>query len=248
MPESKSNKKEKVFPLQLIVVGSGGTGTYFLKEVSRYLARLGKKNLFKDFSIYDGDTVEKKNLDRQCFMDDDIGRNKACVMAEILSDAFSIPWKSYPLYVTKKKDIRLNKNYIPVVIGTVDNHAARMVMEELFNTLDCIFYLDSANEYSSGEVIFSGKLNGKVISPLRSYYFPEIKKPEKARTEMSCTELNMAAPQHIKTNMAAGNILLCELTNLIEGHFHGGMVCFDTARYYQEFIPYAVNAPSKEVS
>lgn len=246
MPEG--NKKEKVFPLQLVVIGSGGTGTYFLKEVSRYLAGLGKKSPFKDYSIYDGDIVEKKNLDRQCFTSDDIGQNKACVMAEILTDAFDIPWKSYPFYVTKMRDIRLNKDYIPVVIGSVDNHACRMVMEELFHTLDCIFYLDSANEYSSGEVVFSAKLNGKLVSPLRSYYFPEIKKPEKARTEMSCTELNLAAPQHIKTNMAAGNILLGEVTAICDGHFHGGMVCFDTERYYQEFIPYVAKAPSKEVS
>lgn len=235
---SKNNKKKEILSFQLIVIGAGGTGTYFLKEVSRYLAGLGYKNPFKDYCIYDGDTVEKKNLDRQCFIDEDIGYNKACIMSEILSSTFSISWKASPIYISQKEDIYINKKFIPVIIGAVDNHAARMVIENLFNDLDNVFYFDSANEYSSGEVVFSGKLHGKIISPLRSYYFPEIQKEEKSRLEMSCTELNMSAPQHIKANMSAGNILLNETTALCEGCFHGGMVCFDTERYYQEFIPY----------
>ena len=234
MQEEKN--KAKLFSFQLIVIGAGGTGTYFLKEASRYLAGLRKKSV-ESFSIYDGDSVEAKNLDRQCFQEEDIGQNKACVMAEILSENFAIPWISYPTYIENKKDVKLQKDMVPIIIGAVDNHACRMVLEDLFASLQSVFYLDSANEYTSGEVIFSGKINGKMLAPLRSFYFPDIKKSEKSRTEMSCAELNQSAPQHICTNMAAGNILLRELSSLCDGIFHGGMVCFDTERYYQEYIP-----------
>ena len=44
----------------LLVLGAGGTGTYFLKEVSRYLASLPAeilKCLDKDMYIMDGDIV-----------------------------------------------------------------------------------------------------------------------------------------------------------------------------------------------
>ena len=233
--QNKKDKK-KLFSFQLIVIGAGGTGTYFLKEASRYLAGLSKRGV-ESFSIYDGDNVESKNLDRQCFQEEDVGQNKACVMAEILSENFCIPWTSYPIYIEKKEDIRIRKDTVPIIIGAVDNHACRMVLESLFASLQNVFYLDSANEYTSGEVIFSGKINGKVLAPLRSFYFPDIKNSGKSRTEMSCSELNQSDPQHICTNMAAGNILLRELASLRDGIFHGGMVCFDTERYYQEYIP-----------
>lgn len=231
-------KKTDVLSFQLIVIGAGGTGTYFLKEVSRYLSNYGHNCPIKEFSIYDGDTVEEKNLDRQCFIKEDIGANKACIMGEVLNDAFDLNWKTYPIYVSDVSQIKINPKYVPIVVGCVDNHACRMIIEKLFNTQDNIIYLDSANEYSSGEVIFAAKIHGKEVAPVRSHYFPEIKLPEKSRQEMTCTELNQAAPQHIKTNMAAGNILLVEVTSICESTFHGGMVCFDTERFYQEFIPY----------
>ena len=70
------------------VIGAGGTGSYFLKEFCRFAQ--GRKDI-SEVIIYDGDTVEEKNLSRQCFTVEDVGRNKALVMAEILNAAFDIP-------------------------------------------------------------------------------------------------------------------------------------------------------------
>ena len=55
----------------VFVVGSGGTGTYFLKEISRYLSNKDRSSL-RAMYIIDGDVIEKKNLSRQAFIDDDI--------------------------------------------------------------------------------------------------------------------------------------------------------------------------------
>ena len=42
----------------IIVIGAGGTGTYFLKEFSRFLC--GTSSVIESFSIFDGDVVENK--------------------------------------------------------------------------------------------------------------------------------------------------------------------------------------------
>lgn len=228
-------------------MGAGGTGTFFLKEVSRFIASLGDQAPIGKMTIIDGDIVERKNMDRQCFQEEDIGLYKASVMADLLNTAFSLCWRPKALYLESEEQIIIDcpknsrsKISLPVLIGCVDNHPCRMVMERFFNKCDSCIYLDSANEYMSGEVVFSMKLNRKVLSPLRSSYFPEIKNKQKSRSEMSCTELNKVSPQHIAANMIAGNILLSEFAAICEGIFHGGMVVFDSKDFILKHIPYCV--------
>ena len=235
----------------VIVVGSGGTGTYFLKEFCRFIA--GGHQLVSKLTIIDGDVVEAKNMERQAFAEEDIGLNKAVVMADVLSSSFDlVKVESYSEYLTKLSDLENIAGYssyshtIPMIIGCVDNHACRLLLEEYFNNSDNCIYLDSANEFSTGEVIFAYKKDGKVISPCRSHYYPEITKSTKKVTEMSCEELNNVSPQHIATNMAAGNILLKEVCSILSGTSHPGMVVFDLDMYYQEFYPYKDNAKSDD--
>ena len=220
----------------LIVVGSGGTGSYFLKEFSRFYQ--GRDDFFSSMVIFDGDIVEDKNLMRQSFLQDDVGYNKAAVLADVLNDAFGLKWSAFGKYVTSKEDVLLavKDGTVPVIIGCVDNHACRLVLEEVFHTADSCIYIDSANEFSSGEVVFSLKENGRIYGPLRSERCPEVKDEDlRSREEMSCEELNNAAPQHIATNMLAGNIILSAVCNLISGNYKPGMAVFNSADYSMEF-------------
>lgn len=237
------NREGKPILFDVIVIGSGGTGSYFLKEFSRYLYQndKAKEHIFR-MAIIDGDEVEGKNLKRQAFIEEDIGFPKSIVMASALNDAFSLAWEGYDRYVLDVKELYDDcyngdaDGVIPIIIGCVDNHACRMVCEEFFKShLDCIYY-DSANEFSSGEVVFSAKKGGKVLSPLRSEIFPEIKKGDLRNVEeMSCTELNEVAPQHIAANMNAGLILLSAMTTLFEdGIVMGGMTMFDVKQMYSQ--------------
>ena len=228
--------------LHVVVVGSGGTGTYFLKEFCRFIA--GGHTLIKKLTIVDGDVVEAKNMERQAFSEEDIGFNKAAVMADVLSSAFDLDIESYDEYLTELKDLEamFSGSSLPVIVGCVDNHACRLLLEKFFNTHDNVIYLDSANEFSTGEVIFAYKKDGKVLSPCRSHYYPEISKATKKVTEMSCEELNNVAPQHIATNMTAGNVLLKEMCSILSGKANPGMVTFDLDMYYQEFWPYVEKA------
>ena len=224
--------------IHLIVVGSGGTGTYFLKEFSRFIAG-GIQEIGK-MTIIDGDTVEEKNCSRQAFAPEDVGQNKAAVMADILNSAFELNYEAVSDYLTELSQLKrlVTDNEIPVIIGCVDNHACRLLLEQYFDMKDTICYLDSANEFSTGEVVFSYKKDGKLVSPVRSVLFPDIKSADlRKRTDMSCEELNNVAPQHIATNMEAGNILLKEMCCILKGNAHPGMVTFDLDSFYQEYVP-----------
>ncbi len=237
----KKKIREDVF-FDVVVVGAGGTGSYFLKEFSRYLC--GNDDALSHIHslvILDGDIVEEKNLSRQAFIEEDIGQSKAGVMASILNESFSLNWQGYDKYLlhaSELTELTDQTNCIPVIVGCVDNHACRMVCEEFFtNSQECI-YFDSANEFSSGEVVFAVKA-GKKASPLRSDLFPEIKKGDLRNVEeMSCTELNAVAPQHIAANMEAGLHLLSAMTTLLEeGTAIAGMTVFDVKRMDSQFYP-----------
>lgn len=192
--------------------------------------------------IADGDAVEEKNIDRQCFVKEDIGMNKAALFAGILNDAmqqygvsssFNVEWEAFSRYITSTDEMkellgdvfteRQEQSYtsgklilnIPVIIGCVDNNAARVMMENLFNELDYCFLYDAGNDFSTGEVNYAHRLRGKTVSWEKSKSFPGMLTGDMRHvTEMSCTELNASAPQHFITNMTAGFHLLRGMVNL----------------------------------
>ena len=91
---------------KILVIGSGGTGGYFLKEATRYIAHLPseKKNLICDLLIADGDILENKNLSRQSFSKSDVGRYKSSCMADLLNTLFEdakqkMMWRAYTKYI-----------------------------------------------------------------------------------------------------------------------------------------------------
>lgn len=216
---------------EVLCLGTGGTGGYFLEIFSKAL--MGGHSKIRALYMMDGDRVEKKNLERQAFLEEDIGEYKASVLASVLNDQYRLNWKAYPEYlisINKLEELFTtnNSSVVPVIIGCVDNHGARLVMEEFFKTHDNCIYFDSANEMYSGEIIYSYKLNGRQLSPLRSEVFPDILKGDTRNvTEISCEELNNSSPQHIYTNMRAGLSLAEALTFLLEDKVYPGMEFFN---------------------
>lgn len=219
-----------VYHFQLLVVGTGGTGSYFLKEFGAILASLKKEsNLSFSLAIIDGDRVEHKNLDRQNFFKDDIGQHKALVLAEALREHYGIEVTAYPFYIDsagqmKKIFDQMPKPYykktLPILIGSVDNHRARQEMEKWFRKTPSCIWLDAANEFRNGEVVAAMKKNGVLISPSRPYYFPEIMRSrEKRASELSCGVINQSSPQHRVTNMAAAMLLLSATVGIIKNCF-----------------------------
>lgn len=201
--------------LSIIVVGCGGTGTFFLKELGRALSGEESPGV-KELLIVDGDAVEKKNLLRQAFSLEDIGENKAKVFADILGDAFDLkfPIRYLDRYIEKEQDLPSHGSVL--LIGCSDNGACRKVMDDYFfsPSREKIWYYDAGNSFLEGQAVYAVRSFDEILSPPGSFYgsYPE----DKARTEMSCEELNNVTPQHILANMQAALLLLYGALSLLQ--------------------------------
>ncbi|MCG8538493.1 MAG: ThiF family adenylyltransferase [Clostridia bacterium] len=221
----------------IIIVGVGGTGGNFAKELCRLVSNFPKN---KDIKIVfmDGDTVELKNKSRQPFVNLDITRNKANILAERCSTTFDIDIIENTFFLTQKEqllDIIHNyQDYLPIIIGCVDNHRARQIMHDVFNRINNCIYLDSANESWYGEVVCGLRGNGETILQPRAYFFPEVLTDSKiGKDEESCEVRIDKAPQHLVTNLQAAVILLSFISDiLIREKVTCNMVTFDISKKF----------------
>lgn len=222
----------------IILVGCGGTGGNFIQDFGRYLYGNDLQERCR-ILIADGDVVEEKNIGRQPFQRQDIGRNKAEVMQEILREVFGVTCDFYPDFITS---VETMKNFelshtIPIIIGCVDNHACRKVLHDYFTSTSTCYYLDSANEEFIGEVVVGVRMCDNEICPDRVHYFPEILKDTSPhKNQMSCIERSQSNPQHYVTNRTAANLLLKSTADIIEEQgWKGGIYYFDIREGRTEF-------------
>lgn len=232
----REETKQKIF-----IIGCGGTGSNYIKELARYLATNRNYMINADVILIDGDTVEEKNLERQSFTPEDLLMNKAEAMALAVSDMYNLTFSYVPEYIASKEHmLRIMRNtyeresyeeeetFVPIIIGCVDNHNCRKILHEIFEEYTDIIYIDAANEFSTGEVVVGIKNNQAVIAPDRAFYFPEVLEDSKSVLEMSCTELNNVKPQHLVTNLFAANICLIQTIKILSGDWTcGGIYSFD---------------------
>lgn len=223
-----------------IVIGCGGTGSKFLVEFGRYLYGLSLKEDY-ELTIIDGDRVEEHNLKRQVFQKEDIGRLKAEVMSEILSQVFGITSYYIPKYIKNVKELSkyCSSECINVMIVCVDNHPCRAIIHQVFITSSySIIYLDSANGAYNGEIVIGAKLYGKQIYPDRVFYYPEVL-TDKEGDRNSCSFRVVKAPQQLIANLMAANILMIAISELISNHtIKGGIYIFNAKKGYLCFRPY----------
>lgn len=230
-----------------MIMGVGGTGGNFAKEFCRYVSFLPEEKKEQINIVFvDGDIVEEKNLARQPFNSDNISQSKAMSLAEAVADNFDLDVSVVDKYITETSEIvdivtnlSGDNNYgdnftLPIIVGCVDNHRARQVFHEYFNSVSNCLYIDSANEFESGEVITAAKIKGEIVNPPRGFYFPEVledKSPNKL--EESCGAINVSSPQHIMTNIMAGNIILSEIVRFLEkGLIEEGIIFFNAFKPY----------------
>lgn len=219
----------------ILVVGCGGTGSHYIKELGRLLYGGLSRREDVQIVLIDGDIVEEKNLVRQAFLPQDIGRNKAQVMAEILLQVYGVKAVYYDRYIDRANDFRsmVRDNAVVLLVGCVDNHQCRQSMHHFYQERENCIYMDSANEYSAGEVVIGSRIGKIEMYPDRCQYFPEILEiDEKRRSEESCEVLNTSAPQHMLTNQLAAWILLVHTAKFLDDEWLGGIVFFDAFKCY----------------
>lgn len=232
---------------QIILVGLGGTGGLLSTLLSRYIYDKSRQNNCSfTLSLVDGDRVEEKNIARQPFGKDDLNQFKSDSLCDAYSYLYGIDVSSVPKFIDTPEDIENIFNSIPyerqwryefkphrIIIGAVDNHRARQVMNDYFIKNHCndksdLLYIDSANEFDFGTCICGYRMCDEIIYPPRAAFFPDILEDKgKSASELSCGEINISAPQHLVTNMTAANIIFSDFCNFVEeGTVSGGVTYF----------------------
>jgi len=139
----------------ILLIGTGGTGGYVAQMIAQYLSIFSKKG---QIILADKDVVEAKNLKNQLFVQKDIGKPKAEVLAKRYSAAYSIPISSFTdRYLETIEDIDsmwlrdydiTSGAHYKIIISCVDNNYTRQVLHQYFTEHDKgnLIYIDVGNE------------------------------------------------------------------------------------------------------
>lgn len=245
IPDNKRRMLPKHF--HIVQLGVGGTGGYVLRSLVRMIhSYQASTNLQFTLSICDGDSVEKKNLLRQDFIESDIHRKKVDVLADRFGLAYGMPIRKRGTYVEDLEslsalcDLENNKSYDNrlIVIGAVDNNATRQLINQYFEKMDSIIYIDAGNEGIivsdksdseltddereaidqsgySGQVVLGWKYQGKMILPPVGFVYPDIlSDKETFFPSQACGRVIVDSPQRRMTNEVAAMVITGYLNNL----------------------------------
>lgn len=224
-------KKQLPDEISILVIGCGGTGSAFLQNLMPYLVHRSDSPKVT-VTLCDGDTVEEKNLTRQVFFEDQIGMNKATALAESIEATFGYSVSVCDRYLEDVDEIEkqfvgkrsyFSRFLLPVLVGCVDNLKARAVYEAWFSSRETAIYIDCANEEFHGEVVYATRLNGTLVSPVRSVVFPSFARQLQLeaetlrfRSEQDCLQRSISSPQHIFTNKMSGLLAACAVSSLLD--------------------------------
>ena len=131
----------------IVIVGTGGTGGFLADQVCRLFTGRRCK-----ITLVDPDTVERRNLLRQAFYPEDIGRRKAEALATRLAQRYDRPVSYCCLPLNDDNAIGLvadNK----LVISCVDNAEARVSMAKVMDHRQASWWIDAGNGRNHGQVL-----------------------------------------------------------------------------------------------
>lgn len=168
-----------VLPLQsecirLIMVGLGGTGSFLARHVACIVSLLHGAGKNVSLILIDPDSVEASNIPRQNFCAAEIGRYKVEALAERYSRAFGIEIACLPISFVPDV-VRMEWNTLTVLIGAVDNAAARVALESVLATNEIrsspdriavpqIWWLDLGNGLDYGQILFGSTTQMKPLA------------------------------------------------------------------------------------
>lgn len=213
---SVSTDMELLYPIEISIIGCGGTGGYLVRDLARFLYSIekrmpGKTNI--SITLYDGDIVEEKNILRQNFLPPDIGQNKAEVLANRHTRAFGVNIQFVPsMFTYSEHGARMRGETQKIIIGCVDNNKGRREIAETMKYLiesrsmydKSACWIDSGNERMTGQVIL-----GNLEMPDVTDLFPEILDPASDSTEVrSCADRLLEDEQNMFVNLTAANLIL----------------------------------------
>lgn len=225
----------------IVIVGCGGTGSFLASRVCRLL--IGRQ---AEVYLVDHDIVEPHNVARQDFTLDDVGRPKAQILAERLSNRKAgfrrvvgyalAPFDAQVHTLVFRRPARLQ-----LVVGCVDNAAARReiaaaitqpVLYGSRSAVGDVWWLDSGNGQNTGQILLGNigdpeglkgafdPASGRCTAlPLPSLQAPALltSPDESARARRDCAEAIVAGDQSATINGTAAEKLANYIDLLLNG-------------------------------
>lgn len=212
--------------LEIVLVGCGGTGSF----VALHLARLAwhlRARTGQTFAItfVDPDQVEEQNVGRQNFCPAEIGQNKSWTLMRRYNAAFGLALRAV--------DAAFDRVMMPVgkpvlLVGCVDNAAARRELDVATRRLARVWWLDAGNHEFSGQVLLGNRdIKRPEISPLgfcAGLPLPSVVHPELVQdtqihpigeTSESCAELAARDAQSLMINQLVAGWVADYLARLL---------------------------------
>lgn len=216
-------KYSKTAPVKIVVLGAGGTGGYVIP----HLYRLGYASEHPTrIIVCDGDVVEQKNLIRQNFVEQDIGRNKAQALAARYAAAFGIECEYRPEFIEMQRELYelTEPDHLPypmepqrvILLGCVDNNKSRQLCHRVFEQKRDLIYIDAGNGEHTGQVVCGVRQHGRTLyKPVCSLYPDLLEDEDKFPSELSCAERAVSAPQSVTANLTAATAVVSFLYDLL---------------------------------
>jgi len=167
-------------PINILIVGAGGTGGYLIQYLARLLYSYQNTNKYLLCTLIDGDRVEENNLKRQHFIPEDLGKNKATVLTDRFGQIYGIGLDAIPHYLTTPQELT-NLCYqnphsldsyqhygLNILVGCVDNHATRQILHQAFSELPSIVYIDLGNDAYDPEEPDTSGYSGHCVVGIKS--------------------------------------------------------------------------------
>jgi len=203
------------FHYRVILAGCGGTGSFIAQDIARIAYHLKNKPMCPRIVFVDNDTVEAKNVGRQNFVESEIGKSKAQVLALRYNRAYGLDIEYFYDGIDKYPDL-LDYSFSAIVIGAVDNTRARGIIASAFSKTrrSTDFWLDCGNAKDSGQILIgnSGKQVKKEQEQLQklgiclSIPYPHLQHEEiitkEKKPKLSCAELAQTGEQSLMVNRA----------------------------------------------
>jgi PRTRC genetic system ThiF family protein len=229
----------------VVLVGCGGTGSFLAEALCRLL--IGRA---AELYLVDLDRVEAHNVGRQAFGPEDVGRFKAQVLAERLSQRFGreVGYSVLPYDRELHGAVFGTRAQLNLLVGCVDNAAARRAiaatLERSHYARPPIWWLDTGNGRNSGQVLLgnvvrSEELRGAflphearcVALPAPSLQRPDLltapPAPVQPTTPLDCAQAVAAGEQGPTINQAVAAIAAGVVAKLLEGTCRWAAAYFD---------------------
>jgi len=164
-------------PFAVTVIGCGGTGGFAAEGICRLLPRKAK------LVLIDPDRVEERNLGRQSFYKEDLGKFKSEVLAQRFAQKFDrmVGYSTLP--------VRMAEIPVPgLIIGCVDNGPARgdihAIIRSSLNSypVPSVWWVDAGNGEDFGQVLIGNTETISACTPEKDTYYglplPTLQRPD----------------------------------------------------------------------